>query len=323
MAGSHGQMPHSCFLSNGKVYKFAKDLGQGSMGDVKLVKKRKDKVGGSARRDVQKATALRRKKENLCFRIPLLGDLLCHLTLNNQDELTGASHHSVISFLSSKSEDMTQSTGVTTATRGFEDSLVDKTGKASNNEIVYAMKSIHLEQLGDQTYIDELRNEIALLKDLDHPNIVRAIETFEYKGKISIIMELCSGGDLYTREPYTELEAARILSSILSAVAYMHSRRVVHRDLKFENVLFVNLSPLSDVKLIDFGLSKVYKDSRKITDVVGTVYTMAPEVIMGDYTEKADIWSIGKFCILFTCLSAVVRQLAPYSSIPMIPKTKV
>lgn len=105
-------------------------------------------------------------------------------------------------------------------------------------------------------------------------------------------MEVCSGGDLYARDPYTEEEAARIVSSILSAVSYMHSKNFAHRDLKYENILFVNESPTAEIKLIDFGLSKKYGDAH-LTEGVGTIYTMAPEVLKGKYTEKADMWSIG------------------------------
>lgn len=120
-----------------------------------------------------------------------------------------------------------------------------------------------------------------------------AIETFEFNKEISIIMELCSGGDLYTRDPYTEEEAARIVGSTLSAVAYMHSRKIIHRDLKFENILFCSSSGShSEIKVIDFGLSKAYGDSN-LTEGVGTIYTMAPEVLKGNYTKKADMWSIG------------------------------
>lgn len=85
-------------------------------------------------------------------------------------------------------------------------------------------------------------------------------------------MELCSGGDLYSQDPYVEDEAARIISSILSAVSYMHSKNVVHRDLKYENILFVSNSSRSEIKLIDFGLSKKYvSDSGEMTEGVGTV----------------------------------------------------
>lgn len=96
----------------------------------------------------------------------------------------------------------------------------------------------------------------------------RAIETFEYKQEICIVMEVCTGGDLYTRDPYTEAEAAKITFSIVSALAYMHSKQVMHRDLKYENILFATANPSSDIKLIDFGLSKKYGNDH-LTEGVG------------------------------------------------------
>lgn len=164
----------------------------------------------------------------------------------------------------------------------------------------YAMKSIHLSRVTDDTFVKELKNEIAILKKLDHPHIVRPLETYHYKHQIFIVMEHCSGGDLYSRDPYTEEEAARIISSMLSAVAYLHSNNVAHRDLKYENILFVNESPKAEIKLIDFGLSKVYGlggvgpgATQTLTEGVGTIYTMAPEVLKGSYTKQADVWSVG------------------------------
>ena len=295
-------------------YKVTNYLGSGSMGDVKLVKKRK--VGGSARRDIQEAVQ-RQKREKECLNLPVVGNMfqICmDGDLKDNDGLVvPSSHHSTFSFLGKDD--------TSTVSRSFEDSLwlKDSSSESAESEIIYAMKSILLDQEGmRETFVTELRNEIAILKDLDHPNIVRAIETFEWKGQISIVMELCSGGDLYARDPYTEAEAARITGSILSAIAYMHSRNVVHGDLKFENVLFANKSPMSEVKLIDFGLSQFYVD-KKLTNVSGTIYTMvsrwwyqcnldsfldgmltfafswnqAPEVLLGSHTEKADMWSIG------------------------------
>jgi calcium-dependent protein kinase len=82
--------------------------------------------------------------------------------------------------------------------------------------------------------------------------------------------ELCSGGDLYSRDPYTEEEAARITSSILSAVSYMHSKGIIHRDLKYENILFIDNDPRAEIKLIDFGLSKRF-GHEDMTEGVGTV----------------------------------------------------
>jgi hypothetical protein len=96
-------------------------------------------------------------------------------------------------------------------------------------EVMYALKTIHFSRLQDEKFIQELRNEIDILKSLDHPNIVRAIETFEYKGQICFLMDVCTGGDLYTRDPYTEDQARRIVKKLTSAIEYMHRHGVVHR----------------------------------------------------------------------------------------------
>lgn len=113
------------------------------------------------------------------------------------------------------------------------------------------------------------------------------------------------GGDLYTRDPYTEQEAARISQSILNAVAYMHEQGISHRDLKYENIMFTSPHPDADVKLIDFGLSKKYGMSGKVMhDAVGTVYSMSPQVLLGTYTMQADLWSCG--ILAFMLLSSTM-----------------
>ena len=117
-------------------------------------------------------------------------------------------------------------------------SLIDyDNSNHSNQERYYALKSLHLDRCTNHTLQNELRNEVAILKELDHAHIARALETFDFQGRLYICFELCSGGDLYARDPYTEEDAARILTSLLSAVAYLHSKGIVHRDLKFENIM--------------------------------------------------------------------------------------
>lgn len=93
----------------------------------------------------------------------------------------------------------------------------------------YALKSIHLNRIDDEVIIEEMRNEISIMKTLDHPNIVRPIETFNFRSQLFIVMELCSGGDLYCRDPYTEEQAKSIINDIVSAVAYMHRHNITHR----------------------------------------------------------------------------------------------
>jgi serine/threonine protein kinase len=98
--------------------------------------------------------------------------------------------------------------------------------------------------------------------------------------------------DPFVSFSYTEVQAARIIQQVLSAVNYMHQRKVIHRDIKFENIMFENKEPNAQVKLIDFGLATGYY-KRVQTARVGTLYTMSPQVIEGMYTSKADLWSVG------------------------------
>lgn len=96
----------------------------------------------------------------------------------------------------------------------------------------------------------------------DHPNIVKAHEVYTYNTRIYIILELLDGGDLYCKLPYSEKRAASIAGKLLSAIKYMHDHGIVHRDLKFENVMFENKSDDAEIKVIDFGLSKKFLDNR-------------------------------------------------------------
>jgi len=156
----------------------------------------------------------------------------------------------------------------------------------------FAMKRIILEKLSDE-YRDELRNEIAILRDLDHPNIIRLYEIYDVKSQIYVVMELCSGGNLWQRVPYKEEDAAKIVKKVVSAVTFMHEDGICHRDLKMENILFENDSPNAEIKIIDYGLSKKYSPGEQMTSRVGSYYTMAPQVLEGIYTSQADMWAVG------------------------------
>ena len=156
----------------------------------------------------------------------------------------------------------------------------------------------------------KLKTEINLLRATDHPNIIKLYETFEDKHHLYLIMEECKGGELFQRlamnaknnKMYTEKDAARIMKQILEAVNYLHYHGVCHRDLKPENILLSSTDEFSQLKLIDFGLSKVLKTMDDIMKgEVGTLYYMAPEVILGNYNEKCDVWSCG--VILYIMLS--------------------
>lgn len=238
-------------------YEVLQVLGVGSMGSVAKVRKRSTVIGGSARSNLQKHFR-KEKRLKSCFNLPLVGGLF-QTCMEGAMQLKNTNNNDYDSERSRTSSILQPASSVSLPTPDEEAA-----------GYIYAMKSIHLSRVTDPTFVEELKNEVAILRDLDHPHIVKAIETFEHRKQLFMVMELCSGGDLYARDPYSEEDAARIISSILSAISYMHSRDFCHRDLKYENVLFVNGSAKAEIKLIDFGLSKAFGED-KLTEGVGTM----------------------------------------------------
>lgn len=119
---------------------------------------------------------------------------------------------------------------------------------------------------------------------------------------------MCTGGELFDRiieqEFFSEKYAAQVFKSILDAICYCHANNIVHRDLKPENFLFENTEPNSDIKIIDFGLSKIMDGSKaglqRMKTKAGTPYYISPEVLTGNYDMSCDMWSAG--CILYILL---------------------
>jgi len=157
----------------------------------------------------------------------------------------------------------------------------------------FAMKTIYTNRI-NKNLVNEIRNEINVLRQLDHPNIIQLLEVYEYRKRIYLLMELCEGGPLQIKL-YTEAQTCHIMGQILRALVYLHEQNIVHRDIKMENIVLENfIDEYPTVKLIDFGLSQVYTCSEKLRAVCGTIYTLAPEVITGEgYTAKVDMWATG------------------------------
>ena len=172
---------------------------------------------------------------------------------------------------------------------------------------IYACKKMNKRKLTNKA---RFKTEIDLLRATDHPNIIKLYDIFEDNIFIYLIMEECTGGELFDRlakrakenKMYTEKDAAKILKQILQAVNYLQAHGVCHRDLKPENILFSTISEDSQVKLIDFGLNKVFdSDNNTMKGTVGTTFYMAPEVINGKYNEKCDIWACGVIMYIMLC----------------------
>lgn len=170
--------------------------------------------------------------------------------------------------------------------------------------VQYAVKCLDLGLVDTAEGLRQLREEIFIMCQLDHPNIVRLEEVYESHSEIYLVQELCLGGELFDRldeQPdyhYTEAECARLIKNMLNAVRYLHSKGIIHRDLKLENFLFSSTSQDSELKMIDFGLSKHFRYGEQQHEAVGTPYTVAPEVIRGCYDERCDIWAIGVIAFL-------------------------
>jgi serine/threonine protein kinase len=230
--GLHDNLMRQCHNRDPfQSYEVVTVLGAGSMGSVCKVKKLAMAVGGSSRAHLLHIPTL-------LERIQLIGKLCCG-TEEEQDRTRDLLHipsrRSSPSYHGSAADSTSDS--VSTPTR------VSTMVTFGHQDTFLALKSISLEKTISKALLDEMKNEVEILKKMDHPHIVRAMETYDFKQQIYIVMELCSGGDLYTRDPYTEADAARITASILSAVAYMHSMDITHRDLKYENIVSTKYKP--------------------------------------------------------------------------------
>ena len=152
----------------------------------------------------------------------------------------------------------------------------------------------------DTSDIELMRTEIEILKICQHPNIIRLFDIFENIDYIYIIMEYCPGGDLFTylekrkfRVP--EEIAVNIMNKMCNAVFYFQSYfGVIHRDLKPENILMTSDGDDSDIRILDFGLSKISTPNEKCTEPYGTLTYCAPEIILDEpYNKEVDMWSLG------------------------------
>ncbi|XP_057524896.1 calcium-dependent protein kinase 20-like isoform X2 [Amaranthus tricolor] len=172
----------------------------------------------------------------------------------------------------------------------------------------FACKSIAKRKLTTSDDVEDVRREIQIMHHLaGHPNVINIIGAYEDAVAVHVVMDLCGGGELFDRiiqrGHYTERKAAELTRLIVGVVEACHSLGVLHRDLKPENFLFVSHDEDSTLKTIDFGLSAFFKPGETFTDVVGSPYYVAPEVLRKFYGQECDVWSAG--VIIYILLSGV------------------
>lgn len=173
--------------------------------------------------------------------------------------------------------------------------------KTGTGTILVAVKSISKKKLqGDLTV---MKRELEVLCLVDHPNVIKLYETYEDAKYLHLVMELCTGGDLFDHfflsgSP-SEHQVACLMRKLIIAVNYLHGLSICHRDVKPDNCLFVSKREDAELKLIDLGMARANVD--EMNTMVGTPYYLAPEILRGHYGLECDTWSLG--VVMFVLLS--------------------
>ena len=194
--------------------------------------------------------------------------------------------------------------------------LVKKVKHKISNKI-RSMKLIKKDLIEVQEDEILLFKELALLRSMDHPNIIKLYEFYRDDKCFFLISEFCEYGDMFELiqgsdqdDKLEEQQVAHIMKQILSVVSYCHSNGIINRDLRPENILIDSYElhkvkgielPFYYIKVNDFKSARTFKNSKNLNKKVGNPYYIAPEVLKRKYNEKCDIWSCG--IIMYMLLS--------------------
>ncbi|CEF64080.1 MAP/microtubule affinity-regulating kinase 3 [Strongyloides ratti] len=225
-------------------------------------------------------------------------------------ERTDLTHTSRISLLSDKTDNTSQLMNDSVLmgqysiikTLGYGNFASVKLAEHCVTKVQVAIKIVKKADLNEESMC-KMRKEIEVLKKIKHPNIVELYQVIENDKKICLVMEYCSGGELFDYlgkvKRFSDNEARKKFRQIVSAVQYLHHNGIVHRDLKAENIL---LDDKGNIKIADFGFADFYSEGCLMDQFCGSPPYAAPELFQGiKYIGfKVDIWSLG--VILFALL---------------------
>ena len=157
--------------------------------------------------------------------------------------------------------------------------------------------------------LNDVSREIEVMRTIAHPHVLVLYEVYHSASSIQLVMELASSGELFDaiieRGHFSETDAASVIRGLCSALSELHARKVVHRDLKAENLLMHHRAGSSEpsVLVADFGLARPMPSSGVMMTACGSPVYTAPEVLMGDgYDSTAcDMWSVGVILYMLLC----------------------
>ena len=209
---------------------------------------------------------------------------------------------------------------ISTLAKGSFGTVIKSLDLKTNKQV--AVKIIS--KLNDaQEAINQLKKEVSVLKKTNHNNIVKLYDFYETSSEIYIIMEYIKGGTLKTymkknKDNLNENTTKKIIFYLLNAINYLHKLKIIHSDIKPENIMFENEEDISTLKLIDFGLSSF---NNKENEYCGTFLYMAPEILFNNkklLTNEIDIWSVG--IIMYQLLN---KNIHPFFNKFELKKNKI
>jgi len=224
-------------------------------------------------------------------------------------------HHEV--FRVRKSILLPGAHGAVQHTQGHPSLMYDVAGLLGEGSLSTVNLAIHRESSERRAIKAEMKfeewviwDEIAIMRKLYHPNIIQLWETFEDDTNIFVVLEACTGGELFNRLAVEggvpESHAARLMMQLAAAVRYIHNQKICHRDIQPENFLLKDDGPLSEatVKLIDFTTAKEFGPGSPLKTKICSLHYVAPEILSRKelpYTEKVDVWSLGVVFFVILC----------------------